>query len=602
MHHRLKLPRSYVADRTLLAVLIATGAWLGLTVGRGSTEVAPIWVGNGILAGWLLSRRTCNWPGYLAVAFVAEWAARSLTGDAPWRVLSFTAINQIETLLVASVVRWRVPDTRDPSSWLRLGGIATAASLLACAVSGALAGTLVHLAFDQTWLPAAGRWFAAHMVGMVVMATTTLVAQREGLGLFVAPGRRWSLAGTLALVAALTGLTFTTPYPLLFLTYPPLLLAAVRHRFAGVGLGVITLAAVATYATAHGVGPLWMEGLDRAGRIALLQLYIAGACVMTLPVSLAMAERDRLASRLRESEARYRMLADHSHDAIIRIRADGERVYVSPSASEMLGWSTEELAGAHWDFIHPDDLERQQQALRHALATGEPSTDIYRLRHRDGHYVWIEAVSRGIPPGDAEPGLIVVARNIDRRVAIEQALAESRNELERQTRVDALTELANRRQLDERLQLATRRAGRSGLPLSLLSLDIDRFKQINDTHGHLAGDAVLRTFGERLCASVRGTDLVARLGGDEFVILLEDEGLPAAEAVAKKILQAMAAPVEADGLSIPVATSIGIACTTEPIDTTTLLARADAALYAAKRSGRNRYEVAAPAAGDLPAS
>src|SRR5690606_4077281 len=83
MHHRLKLPRSYFADRTLLAVLIATGAWLGLTGGRGPTEVAPIWVGNGILAGWLLSRRTADWPGYLAVALAAELTARFLTGDAP---------------------------------------------------------------------------------------------------------------------------------------------------------------------------------------------------------------------------------------------------------------------------------------------------------------------------------------------------------------------------------------------------------------------------------------------------------------------------------------------------------------------------------------
>src|SRR5690606_23478213 len=227
------------------------------------------------------------------------------------------------------------------------------------------------------------------------VATTTLVAQREGLGLFIAPGRRWSLAGTLALIAGITGATFLTPYPLLFLSYPPLLLAAVRHRFAGIGLGIITMGLVAAFATAQGLGPLRTEGFDHAGRTALLQLYIAGACVMTIPVCLAMAERDRLASRLRESEARYRMLSEHSHDVIVHMRGDGERVYVSPAATEMLGWSAAELAGTHWDFIHPDDRLRQQQALARALATGEPSTDTYRLRHRDGHHVWVEAVSRG---------------------------------------------------------------------------------------------------------------------------------------------------------------------------------------------------------------
>ncbi len=590
----LRLPRTFWADRFVLAVLVATSAWLALSWGRATTEVAPIWVGNGILAGWLLSRRTSHWPGYLGVAFVAELAARALTGDRPAFVFAFSVFNQVEVLLLAGIVRWRVPDTRDPSSWLRLGGIATAATLLACTVSGALAGLLTHATLDLPLLPAIGTWFASHVVGMVVVTTTTLVAQREGLGLFIAPRRRWGLAWILALVAGITGAAFLTRYPVLFMTYPPLLLAAVRHRFAGVGLGVITMAVVGAALTAEGYGPLWIDGLDRAGRMALLQLYIAGACLMTIPVCLAMAERDRLAARLGESESRYRLLADYSHDAIIRIRGDGERVYVSPAASEMLGWSTAELAGNHWDFIHPDDRERQQHALSRALTSGLPSTDIYRLRHRDGHYVWIEAVSRGIPPDDGEPGLVVVARNIDRRVAIEQALAESRQELERQSRVDALTELANRRQFDERVQQGVRRAGRSGLPLSLLSLDIDRFKLVNDTHGHAAGDAVLRAFGQRLCASVRETDLVARLGGDEFAILLEDQDVDAAQTVARKIIAAMAPPVATAGLDIPVATSIGIAWTTSADDAAGLLARADAALYAAKRAGRNCYRIASP--------
>lgn len=593
MPPRLKLPRSYWPDRILLAVLVAASAWLALSIGRGPAEVAPIWVGNGILVGWLLSRRTSRWPGYLAVAFLAELVGRGLTGDRPDFVLAFTTINLAEALLVAGIVRWRVPDTRDPGSWMRLGGIATAATVLACAVSGLCAGLLVHLALGQDLLPGVGGWFAAHVVGMVLVATTTLVAQREGLGLFIAPGRRWSLAGILALIAGITGAAFLTPYPLLFLTYPPLLLAAVRHHFAGVGLGMITMGLVAAFATSEGLGPLWAGDLDHAGRTALLQLYIAGACVMTIPVCLAMAERNRLASRLRESEARYRMLSEHSHDVIVHMRGDGERVYVSPAATEMLGWSAAELAGTHWDFIHPDDRLRQQQALARALATGGPSTDTYRLRHRDGHYVWVEAVSRGIPASEDGHGLIVVARNIDQRVATERVLAEQRLELERQSRTDALTGVANRRHFEERMAQALDRLHADGLPLAALSLDLDRFKQINDRHGHAAGDAMLRTFAARLRQSVRHSDLVARLGGDEFVILLENPAPGGAESVAGKIVQAMHAPVEAGGVAILLSTSIGIAHARRPDQAATLLDRADAALYAAKRAGRNRYHVAA---------
>jgi diguanylate cyclase (GGDEF)-like protein/PAS domain S-box-containing protein len=594
MPSRLTLPRTYWADRTILAVLIATTAWLSLTLARGPGELAAIWVGNGILTGWLLSRRTATWPGYLLTAFAAELPARMLAGDNAPYAIAMAACNMVEVLVVAGAVRRMVPDVRDPRNWMRLGGIATASTLVACTVSGLLAAGVANAMHAQPFLPEFGRWFAAHVVGMVVVATMTLVALRRELSAFVARGRRWDLVATLALLVIVATGVFLVSHNLLFLAYPPLLLAAVRHRFVGAALGVIALALVAATATTLGHGPLWHEGLGDTGRIAVIQLYIAGGCLLTIPVCLAMAERDRLARRLLESERRYRMLADHSHDAIVRVRDDGERTYVSPSATEMLGWTNAELAGAHWDIVHPEDRERQHQAMADALATGAPRTDIYRLRHRDGHDVWVEAVSRAIPADD--PGgridLMITARNINRRVAAEQALAESRRELERQSRVDALTELPNRRQLDERLALALKRLQRHGTAVAVLCLDIDRFKLINDGHGHATGDAVLQAFGKRLCENVRETDLVARLGGDEFVILLEDASPGDAEAVARKLVDTMTVPIDVGHMQLAVSTSIGVACTAQPTDAATLLAQADAALYVAKKAGRNRYHVA----------
>ena len=208
--------------------------------------------------------------------------------------------------------------------------------------------------------------------------------------------------------------------------------------------------------------------------------------------------------------------------------------------------------------------------------------------------MWIEAVSRCIPADDGSDGLDVMltARNINRRMAAEQALAENRLELERLSRVDPLTDLANRRQFDERLGLALKRLQRHDTDVALMCLDIDHFKQINDGHGHAAGDAVLRGFAARLSASVRETDLVARLGGDEFVILLEGASPEAAEAVAGKVIQAMAVPVAVDGMAHTVTTSIGIAHAHRSIDAEALMTRADAALYAAKNAGRNRYALA----------
>ena len=306
-----------------------------------------------------------------------------------------------------------------------------------------------------------------------------------------------------------------------------------------------------------------------------------------------MAKRKRLSAGIRQSELRYRMLADYSHDVIVRMRPDGERLYVSPSSRDILGWAPSEMLGSRWDLIHPEDRELQKQIMEEVIATGEPRTAIYRTQHKDGHYVWIEAVTRPIPSTDRDGmDIIYTGRDISRRMAAEAALAESRKELERMARVDALTDLANRRQFEERLELALLRQRRQGMGLALMYLDVDHFKHINDTWGHAAGDIVLRAFAGRLTHCVRATDLVARLGGDEFVVLIEDASLPDdAETIARKLLTEMRHGIDIDGTALMASTSIGIAYAEAPTQAATLLATADAALYEAKQAGRNTWRI-----------
>ena len=155
-----------------------------------------------------------------------------------------------------------------------------------------------------------------------------------------------------------------------------------------------------------------------------------------------------------------------------------------------------------------------------------------------------------------------------------------------------MTGLGNRRQFDERLEQAIARSRRQGSPLVLMSLDLDKFKAINDTHGHLAGDAVLKAFAERLSTCVRDVDAVARLGGDEFVVLIEDARTPqVAEVIAQKILAVVRAPVVFEGVAIQMGTSIGIAFVLQAASANALLALADKALYEAKSAGRNTWRV-----------
>ncbi|HYM85526.1 MAG TPA: diguanylate cyclase, partial [Pseudoxanthomonas sp.] len=396
-------------------------------------------------------------------------------------------------------------------------------------------------------------------------------------------------------IAAVGGAVFfQSTHPLLFLVYPPLLFGVFRHRFPGLVVGISLLGVIGIIATALGHGPLALvQGGSDIERAILLQLFIGTASLMSFPVALGMAERARLMARVRESELRYRMLADYSHDVVVRMRADGQRLYVSPSARDILGWEPAELHRPGGDLVHPDDRAVRQQMIASVVASGVPVTAIYRLRHKDGHYVWMEFVARPIPGAEGDVvDLIFAGRDISKRVAAEQALQASRKELEVHARVDPLTGLANRRQFEDRLTLALSRPRRHGQAVALMYMDVDHFKQVNDGFGHAAGDEVLRVFGQRLGACVRSGDLVARLGGDEFVVLVEDLAAPeAAEAIARKLIAAMGEGIVVEGNTLHVTTSIGIAYSMHPAVSKTLTAAADTALYAAKRAGRNTWQL-----------
>ena len=592
MLRRLHFPPTYRSDRIVLAVLVAATAWLSLTFARGPGELAAVWAGNGLVAGWLLTRRTATWPVYLAVAYVAELPARLLAGDELPYAATIALCNVIEALGVAAIIRIRVPDIRQPGDWVALGVVAGGAVLGVCAVSAWAAASVAETMHGQGFGGAFAGWYAAHVLGMVIVGTTTLVVQRRGRSMFTVGGG-WSLAVTMAILVAVGTTVFLSPYPALFLTYPALLLVAVRHQFVGVALGVLALGLIGALATNLGQGPLWLSGSDGDGRIAMLQLYLAGGCLMTIPVCLAMAERKRIDQQLADSERRYRMLADHSHDLIASLRADGELLYASPAALDMFGWTPAEMLGTSWEILHPEDRGRQQEAIASALAGGQPPAVVYRVQYREGHYVWIEGVWRRSPGDGGRDGydLVLNARDVSERVAAEQALEESRRELERLVRVDALTGAANRRQFDERLGLALKRLQRHGTPVALLCMDIDYFKRINDSHGHAAGDEVLQRYARRLAGAVRDTDLVARLGGDEFVVVVESAAPGAAEAVAQKVVEASREAIDVGGVPLLVTTSIGIAYATRHMDAVTLVAQADAALYAAKEAGRDGYRV-----------
>jgi len=178
-------------------------------------------------------------------------------------------------------------------------------------------------------------------------------------------------------------------------------------------------------------------------------------------------------------------------------------------------------------------------------------------------------------------------------IVLRRRIRESEERFRHMAQHDALTGLATRLVLNDRLTVALEAAKRHHNGLALLMLDIDRFKSINDTRGHHAGDDVLRVTAERILQAVRKSDTVARMGGDEFVVLLPDLIDPrAAENVAAKLVAMLSAPVPFAGRELPVSVSIGV-CTAAPgeLDPEVMLRNADAAMYRAKAKGKNCFEV-----------
>ncbi|MGA0612618.1 sensor domain-containing diguanylate cyclase [Caldimonas sp. KR1-144] len=240
-------------------------------------------------------------------------------------------------------------------------------------------------------------------------------------------------------------------------------------------------------------------------------------------------------------------------------------------------------------------LERMAQAaqriergdLEVAIPAGGPARELEQLSSA------LNAMTRRLVA--REHALEEANRTLESRVEERTAELERANEeLDRLARRDALTGLHNRRSADERLLDEIARVRRHGRPLSALVVDVDCFKRINDQHGHEAGDAVLRELAQRLPRMLRATDFVARQGGEEFLVLLPATGAPQAHEVAEKLRRAIALePVEPVGT---VTASIGVATLTPQMeavsDPVALLRRADDALYAAKRGGRNRVAVA----------
>ncbi|CAM3849431.1 diguanylate cyclase [Roseateles saccharophilus] len=348
---------------------------------------------------------------------------------------------------------------------------------------------------------------------------------------------------------------------------------------------------VSAYVRVPGYRLLMLVGLDtdsfyapwRAEVAQLLGLSIL-LVVVVVATSLALGRRQ---IELRQAQMETsRLLAEQSvmlDNDLIGIAKTRDRVTVwhNRALATMFGYGPSELVGQPSRLLYPDEASYARIGRAYAeLDTGRPFRTELQMRHRDGRLIWIDL--SGIQLGDGVSMWVMVDIS---RVKANEANAERRAGL------DLLTGLPNRLGLDAALPAAIRRARLADRALAVVFIDLDGFKAVNDTHGHDAGDALLREMARRIADGIRGEDLAARIGGDEFVVVLSEVSERAdVLTVLERMLGALSLPAKLpDGSEAGISASMGVALWPEhAADAAGLLTLADQAMYAAKRAGKGR--------------
>ncbi len=344
---------------------------------------------------------------------------------------------------------------------------------------------------------------------------------------------------------------------------------------------------------AQGTGVALMGGF-----VLIFVIRMAGAVMEQKETAIkgmevALEGEEAAQATLRLSEDRFRSLIQNSSDVTMVIDASVTFRYVSPGVTDLLGFEPKELIGKRaTDFAHPDDRHRLHEGLGTQLQTAAKSDVIQlRLQRKDGSWCDVEAVVSNQLDRPSIAGYVANVRDITERKRFEALLAH-------RALHDPLTGLANRQLIFDRADQMLARARRTGDWVAAYFIDLDNFKDANDSLGHEAGDLLLKAVAGRLLGLLRASDSVGRLGGDEFVILAEGTSLAAGpELVAERIREALREPFRVEGFEgvpITVTASVGIAVG-DRTAAQDLLRDADIALYRSKTEGRDRAVLFEPA-------
>jgi diguanylate cyclase (GGDEF)-like protein/PAS domain S-box-containing protein len=571
-----------------VALLYFVAGKIGLTLALVNPSATPVWPPAGIALAAFLILGYRIWPVILAAAFLVNLTTTASIATSVGIAIGNTLEGVIGAYLVNRFANGRRAFDR-PADIFRF---ALFGALISTTVSASIGIASLALGGLAEWADAKAiwiTWWLGDAAGVLVVAPVCLL-----WSLKPRRTRTWNrgkileavllvvsmaLAGTIVFSEALP--FAAKNYPLEYLCIPILLWAAFRFRQREAATAIVLLSAIAIWGTLNGYGPFRRETDNES--LLLLQVFMAVAALTTVALAAAVSER----KRAEESLTLLKSAVHNADDGVAILTADSGRsgpsvIFVNEGFCRLTGFSSEEVLGETLEILA---IAREDgaavEAMRAAFAEGERFQREVHARRRSGVPYALDLALTPVPPGEKQPThWVAILRDASERMARMETL-------QRQALYDFLTGLPNRALLHDRLGQAVLAAEREGVPLALCLLDLDGFKQINDSMGHSVGDQILRQLAPRLCGALRTVDTVARLGGDEFAMLLPTVGdADGATLMAQKILKAFERPFLVEGRPITVSASMGIAlCPQHGNDWPTLMRKADEAMYAAKRSG-----------------
>jgi diguanylate cyclase (GGDEF)-like protein/PAS domain S-box-containing protein len=558
-----------------------------------------VWPGNALAAALLVRLPRVRWVPALVGVVIAGVLGNWLSTHEPLRhSLGMSCVNALEIGTTAWIFRnWLTYPLPNISfhQGLRMAGVFAFAVPLLTALPG---GWLVHLEFGDPWTEAELHWWLSGAIGACLCAPAVyLYSTKTALRLI----SRQFLLENLMLGAFCIASTYLAirymRFPFIVMAVP-LTVAAFRAGSFGAAVlaGVCGSMVIALWS--FGIRP---GALDSAGP-SLPFLALVATVLPPVAVGLATDKRRTATRELAAERQRLRTTLRAIADAVITTDADAKIIYINTAAHELLGNSLDDIEGRNfYDVVAMTDPRTSRiapRALGKCLETGEVvrPTDVVLLHRPDGGVRYVaKAATPVFGPNDRVVGAVLVLRDATETYERDRKLSHLATH-------DVLTGACNRFEFERRLQVLFDRARFLILPATLIAVDLDRFKAVNDVAGHAAGDAVLRRVAEVLRENIRAKDSVARLGGDEFAVVLEKVTPERARAVAYQIQQALnPLEVEWNGQTYSVGASLGVATITNGYESTAAwTAAADAACYEAKRTQRGQVCFAPPIGAAAP--